>query len=126
MHADTGGLVHEEGERLVERREVGSDRTQLGEGEPAQRPGRRAVADLVQVVGVRDDELAGAEAEHVELDEVHSGLERRAERAQRVLGRERGRSAMADAERPSVASFQGEHARPTAGSGRKSSSSRPP
>jgi hypothetical protein len=66
------------------------------------------VADLVQVVRVGDHELARGEAEDVELDEVRPGLDARAERAERVLRSKRRGTAMADAERPSVASFEGE------------------
>ena len=58
---------------------------------------------------VPDHERAVTERDHVELDEVDARLERRAERADRVLGREGGGPAMADPQRPSRAALQRDH-----------------
>ncbi len=67
------------------------------------------MADLVQVVGVRDDHLAAFELQHVELDEVDSGSDRGPEGRDRVLRRERGRAAVPDPEHPAVSSLERDH-----------------
>ena len=103
------GLVSEEDERFVEGRQVGTEFTQGGQRTVADGPARSAVADLVQVVRVGDDELAVVEPHHVELDQVDPGLDRCAEGRQRVLGRERGCSAVPDAERSTVSPIERDH-----------------
>src|SRR5712691_5868671 len=61
----------------------------------------------------REHELAVGEVEHIELDQVHPELGREPERAQRVLGRERGGTAVANAESPwaraAVSPLEGQH-----------------
>ena len=49
---------------------------------------------------VREHELAAGQREDVELDHVDGVLERRPQRVERVLRRQRGRAAVADPERP--------------------------
>ena len=58
---------------------------------------------------VRDHEAAVSPRDDVELDEVDPGRDGGAKRLERVLGRERLRAAMADPERPSVATFERDH-----------------
>ena len=101
-HAGAG----EAGERLVERRQLRRELAQLGERAVAHGADSRAVAHLVQVVRVREDERAAGEVEHVELDRVDARRERDLERAQRVLGRERGRAAVADPDQRAVSAQQ--------------------
>ena len=96
MEADVGRLVREVRERLVEGGQLGRDLAQLFERARTDRPGRRPVADLVQVVGVREDERASPEIEDVELDEVDAEVDRGAEGAQRVLGRQSRSAPVAD------------------------------
>ena len=59
-----------------------------------------AVADLVEVVGVREHERAASEIEDVELDQIDSGRDGRAKRAQRVLRGERRGPAVPDPDEP--------------------------
>ena len=61
------------------------------------------MADLGKVVRVREHERPVREVEHVELDRVDTARERGLERPQRVLGRDRGGAAVADADQRSVA-----------------------
>ena len=70
---------------------------------------------------MREHERAADEVEHVELDRVDAARERGLERAQRVLGRERSRAAVADADQRTVSAQELHGA-----VGRKSSSSSPP
>ena len=68
-----------------------------------------AVAHLVEIVRVRDQQLAVAQGEHVELDEIDARLECGAKRRERVLRCERRRSAMPDPKRSAVASLERDH-----------------
>ena len=70
VQPDPRRLVDEEGERLVERGQLGRDLAQLLERVVAYPSRRDAVADLVQVVRVGDDERSAGQVEHVELDQV--------------------------------------------------------
>ena len=58
------------------------------------------VADLQQIVGMRQHERPVVQLEDVELDEVASELHRAGERSQRVLGLEGRSTLVADAQRP--------------------------
>src|SRR6188508_3041172 len=59
---------------------------------------------------VRDDERL-AERVDVELDQVAAELDRETDRLERVLGRECGRAAMADPQRPAVTPSELDHVR---------------
>src|SRR6266516_1681135 len=96
----------DEFERLLERRQLGRDLPQLGQRALAHAAGRRAVADLHEVVRVREDERPIGEIEDVDLDEVDAVVDRGLERAERVLGRERGRAPVADLDDRPLASKQ--------------------
>ena len=98
VQPDVRSLVDEERERLVERRQLRSDLAQLLERERAHPASRGAVAHLVEVIGVREHERPARQVENVELDQVDAHLDRRAERAQRVLGSEGRRAAVTDAQ----------------------------
>lgn len=111
VDADPGGLVGEELQRLVERGEVWAELTQLRERLTLDRSLGSAVAHFVQVAGVRDDELAVVQREHVELDEIHADGNGGPERLERVLRREERRAAVADAERPPLSSLERDHGR---------------
>ena len=106
MQAGGRRLLGEERERVGERRQLGRDLARGREGEAAEGAARPPVGHLVEIVRVRDHELAGVEREDVELDQVGAGVQRRPERAQRVLGRERGSTAVADTERSPATSFE--------------------
>ena len=101
VDTDVRRLVDEERERLVEGGKLRRESTQLLEREVPHAACRRAVADLVEVIRVRDHERASRQVEHVELDQVDAVLDGGAERPQRVLRRERCRASMADPEGPS-------------------------
>ena len=58
---------------------------------------------------MRQHERPVLQVEHVELDQVDAHLDRRAKRAQRVLGRERRRTAMADPEHATLRTVQLDH-----------------
>jgi hypothetical protein len=88
--------AREQVERVVERRQLRRDLAQRVKALRAHPPGRRAVADLQQVVRVREDERAVLQLEHVELDEVAAEVDRARERAQGVLRLERRRALVAD------------------------------
>jgi hypothetical protein len=64
------------------------------------------VTHLVEVVRVRDHELAVAKIEDVELDEIHARFDRCPEGLERVLGCESRRSSVANAERPPIAPLE--------------------
>jgi hypothetical protein len=87
MDAELGLLLDEEAKRVVEGRGVRPDVS-----EP-----------------VRDEERAVAACDHVELHEVDTYGDRRAERRQRVLASEGGRAAVPDAKRPADAAFERDH-----------------
>ena len=110
VQADARRLVREERERLVERRQLGRDLAELLEGARPDGAGGDAVAHLVEVIGVRDDERPARQVEDVELDEVDAELDGGAERAQRVLGLDERRAAMADPEDASVPALELDHA----------------
>ena len=77
---------------------------------------RGAVAHLLEVVGVREHERPALEVEDVELDQVDAHLDGRPERAKGVLGSERRRAAMTDAEHAAGRAVQVDHDA-TAGAG---------
>ena len=87
MKADPRRFVDEESQRLVQ--------------------GRRVRADVARPV--RDDETAVGDLDHVELDEVDARLDRGAEGTQRVLGRERRSTPVADAKWTSVPALERDH-----------------
>ena len=87
MKADPRRFVDEESQRLVQ--------------------GRRVRADVAGPV--RDDETAVGDLDHVELDEVDARLDRGAEGTQRVLGRERRSTPVADAKWTSVPALERDH-----------------
>jgi hypothetical protein len=64
------------------------------------------VAHLEEVVRVSQHELARAQLENVEFDEVDACFECGAKRAQRVLGGERCGAAVADPERPTASALE--------------------
>ena len=109
MQPDVGRLVDEERERLVERRQLGGDLPQPLERAVAHPSRGGAVTDLVEVVRVGEDERAPAEVEHVELDQVDPCRDRSAERAQRVLRRERRGAAVPDPEHAVLRAAQLDH-----------------
>ena len=74
-------------------------------------PVARTVADLVEVVGMRDHERPARQVEHVELDRVDARVDGGLERAQRVLGRKRRRAAVPHPERPVAVAAQPDHGR---------------
>ena len=84
------------GERLVERREVRCKSPQTIERAPPNPAAARTVADLTEVVRVREHERPVHEVENVELEHVAAELDRKLESAQRVLRRERRRAAVTD------------------------------
>ena len=102
MQADARRLLDEERERLVERRQLRSHLTECRERHAAHVPGRGTVTHLVEMIGVSEHEWATTKVEHVELDQVDPHLDRRPERADRVLGGERGGTAVPDAEHPTA------------------------
>lgn len=106
---DRRSLVVEELKRVVECRQVGRDLPESGEGLVPDRSSGGAVADLSQVVGVRDDQVPGVEPEDVELDEIHARFERGAKPAEGVLGSKRRSTAVPDAERPAFSSLERQH-----------------
>ena len=73
------------------------------------RPARGTVAHLLEVIGVREHERPALEVENVELDQVDAHLDRRPERAKRVLGSERRRAAMTDAQHAAGRAVQVDH-----------------
>ena len=103
LEPDAGQPVGAERQRLVERREIGRDASQAFEIAAAHAAARGAVAHLAQVVRVREDERPVGEVEDVELQHVAAELHRELERRERVLGRERGGAAVADAREPAFA-----------------------
>jgi hypothetical protein len=103
-------LLDEERERLVERRQVGRDLSERLQREATDAARRGAVADLVEVVRVGEDERAAPEVEDVELDHVDAGLDRGAKRRQGVLRRERGRASMADPKHAAERTVELDHA----------------
>ncbi len=113
VEADVGRLVGEERERVVERRQLRRELAELGERPRADRARGAPVAHLVEVVGVRQHERAAREVEDVELDEVDALLDGRPEGAERVLGREVRRAAVADPQDGrAVPAAQVDHAAP--------------
>jgi hypothetical protein len=64
------------------------------------------VTHLVEVVRVRDHELAVAKIEDVEFDEIHARFDRCTEGSERVLGGESRRPSVANAERPPIAPLE--------------------
>ena len=94
----------QEGERVVERRELRSELLQLGERAVAHGADSGAVADLGEVVRVSEHERTAGEVEHVELDRVDTVRKRHLERTQRVLGRERRGAAVPDPDQRPVSS----------------------
>ena len=111
----------QEGERVVERRELRRELLQLGERAVAHGADCRAVADLGQIVRVGEHERAAPEVEHVELDRVDPVGERHLERTKCVLGRKRRGAAVPDADQRPIFPEQFHGA-----VGRRSSSSSPP
>ena len=112
MEPELRRLVDEERKRLVERRQLGRDLAQLGERALAHRAGRGAVAHLVEPVGVGEHERPARKVEDVELDQVDALRDRRPERAQGVLRRERGGAAVGDAQHRAVAALEVDHPSP--------------
>src|SRR5438093_9354562 len=86
-----------EGEGLVQRREVGREPAQALERALSHRPACSAVADLVQVVRMREHERPVLQIEDVELEHVATELDGELQGSQRVLWRQRGRTAVPDA-----------------------------
>ncbi len=109
VKADARRLVREERECLVQRRQLGCDLTELPEGARPDGAAGDAVAHLVEVIGVRDDERPARQVEDVELDEVDAELDGSAERAQRVLRLDECSAAMADPEDASVPALELDH-----------------
>ena len=62
--------------------------------------------DLVEMIRVCEHERAPRQVDHVELDQMHSRREGRAERAQRVLRCEGGSAAVTDAQRTVCAAVE--------------------
>ena len=119
VQSDAGRLVDEERERVVERRQLGSDLAQLLERERAHPARRGTVTHLLEAVGVREHERPPLEVENVELDQVDAHLDGRPERAKGVLGSERRRAAMTDAQDAAGRAVQIDHdAPPALGTGR--------
>ena len=116
MQSDAGRLVDEERERVVERRQLGSDLAELLERERAHPARRGTVTHLLEAVGVREHERPPLEVEDVELDQVDAHLDGRPERAKGVLGSERRRAAMTDAQHAAGRAVQVDHDA-TAGAG---------
>ena len=111
VQADRRRLLGEERQRLVERRQVGRDLPQLGERPLPHRARRPAVAHLVEVVGVGQDEGAASQVEHVELDEIDAVRDGGSKGVDGVLGRDVRRASMTDPEHASpVSSPQLDHA----------------
>ena len=96
VDVDADVVPGQEVEGVVERRQLRGDLPQLREGALADAARGCAMADLGKVVRVREHERPVREVEHVELDRVDTACERGLERAQRVLGRDRRRAAVAD------------------------------
>ncbi len=109
MQPDSRGLVDEEGQGLVEGGQLRCDLAQRVEGESADPAARRSMAHLVEVIRVGDHERAQREIEHVELDQVDADLDRRPERAQRVLGGQGSRTTMADAQHAAGRTVERDH-----------------
>jgi hypothetical protein len=109
VHAGPRSLVDEEGEGLVQGRQLRAERADLCNMHGSQCSLSCTVAHLVEVVRVGDHELAAREPEHVELDEVDSGRDGGSKRRKRVLRCERRGAAMADAKRPPVAPVERDH-----------------
>ena len=112
VQADAPRLVREERERLVEGGQLGSDLAELLEGSRPDRAAGNAVAHFVEVVGVRDDERPARQVEDVELHEIDAELDGGAERAQRVLGLDERRTAVADPEHTPVVALELDHRAP--------------
>ena len=93
------GHPAEQLQRLVERRKLGRHLAERVEGLLPHPPGSRAVADLEQVVRVREHERPVVQVEDVELDQVAAQLDAAPQGAQGVLGLERGGALVADPER---------------------------
>ena len=110
VEPDVRRLVDEELERLLERRQLGRDGAQLGQRPLPHGPVGCAVADLVEVVGVREHERPAREVENVELDEVDAVRDGFAKRVERVLRREMRRAAMPDPEHGAVSAPEVDHA----------------
>ncbi len=99
VQADAGRLLGEEGDRLVECRQLRSDLTELVQREVLHASARGAVAHLVEPIRVGYDERPSCERDDVELDEVDAEAHREPERAQRVLRRRFGGPAVPDDQR---------------------------
>src|SRR5437763_7444965 len=97
LQTDSREPLGAEGEGLVQRREIGGESAQALQRASAHHAACSAVADLVQVVRMREHERPVLQIEDVELEHVATELNRELERAQRVLGRERRGTAVPDA-----------------------------
>ena len=97
LEPDPWKVVGAEGQCLVQGRQPRRDLPEICEGAPAHASAGGAVAHLAQVAGMREHERTVDEVEHVELEHVAAELDRELEGRERVLGRERGGTAMADA-----------------------------
>src|SRR5919204_218268 len=73
---------------------------------PYRRRARTSAASWPQRLSSTSSPTAGVELEHVELDQVDSELDRAPQRAKGVLGLERRRAAVADAQDPAAAPSQ--------------------
>ncbi len=89
-------LLGEKRQRLVEGGYVRGDVAQGIERQAANASGCRSVAHLVQMIGVSDDQGPAEEIQHVELDQIDSGVDCSPKRFERVLGRKRRGTAMTD------------------------------
>ena len=98
VKADLRGLVDEERQSFIESRQLRGDGTQLPEREAAHTALRRSMTHLVEMVRMGEYERASVEIENVELDQVDSGVDRRSERPQGVLGSQGSGTPMTDPE----------------------------
>ena len=81
LQTDRRQSLRTERKGLVKRRKLGSHAPERIEAAAADTTARGAVADLAQVVGVREHERAVDEVEHVELEHVAPELDRQLQRA---------------------------------------------
>jgi hypothetical protein len=93
-------------EGVVEGRQVRRDLAELVEREVAYASRRSSMAHLVEMIRVCEHERAPRQVDDVELDQMHSRREGRAERAQRVLRCEGGSAAVTDAQRTVCAAVE--------------------
>src|SRR5205823_2461499 len=97
LQTDSREPLGAEGKGLVQRREVGGESAQALQRASAHHAACSAVADLVQVVRMREHERPVLQIEDVELEHVATELDGERQGSQRVLWRQRGRTAVPDA-----------------------------